>query len=87
VHGAKAEIRTATAGCSCQDRSSVIEAVIATPTRFHQPRRTCWSTYLGGDGIFRSGVSLLILTLLSLLLLCAAGLFDATDASVDKAGS
>lgn len=87
MHGAKAEIRTATAGCNCQDRSSVIESVVATPACIHQPRHTSWITYLGGDGIFRSGVSLVILTLLSLLLLCAAGLFDATDASVDKAGS
>jgi hypothetical protein len=45
------------------------------------------STYLGGDGIFCSGESLLILTLLSLLVWCAAGLVDATDASVDKAGN
>lgn len=42
---------------------------------------------LGGDGIFFSGVALLVLSLLSLLLLCAAGLLDATEASVDRAGS
>jgi hypothetical protein len=44
-------------------------------------------TYLGGDGIFCSGVFLIILKLLSLLAPCAAGLFDATDASVERAGS
>lgn len=54
---------------------------------FHPAQRTCLTTYLGGDGIFCSGVFLLILKLLSLLALCAAGLFDATDASVDRAGS
>jgi hypothetical protein len=49
----------------------------------------CSTTYLGGDGIFDSGEFLLIfiLLLLSLLVLCAGGLFDATDASVDRAGS
>jgi hypothetical protein len=47
----------------------------------------CGTTYLGGDGIFCSGVSLLELLLLSLLERCAGGLFDATDASVDRAGS
>jgi hypothetical protein len=42
-------------------------------------------TYLGGDGIFCSGVVLLKSTLLPLL--CVGGLFDAADASEDKAGS
>lgn len=45
------------------------------------------TTYLGGDGILFSGVALRVLSLLSLLVLFAAGLFDATDANVDKAGS
>jgi hypothetical protein len=54
---------------------------------FHACLHTCVITYLGGDGIFCSGVVLLISTLLSLLVWCVGGLFDATDASVDKAGS
>lgn len=45
------------------------------------------ATYLGGDGIFLSGVSFLVLSLLSVMLLFAAGLCDATEASVDRAGS
>lgn len=45
---------------------------------------TC--TYLGGDGIFIDGDSLLVLSMLSLSL-CAAALFDASDARVDSAGS
>lgn len=43
-------------------------------------------TYLGGDGIFIDGESLLILSLLSLSLY-ALGLVDAREASVDRAGS
>lgn len=57
------------------------------PHSFHGQLSTCSTTYLGGDGILRSGVSLLELILLSLLVLCAAGLLLATDASVDRAGS
>jgi hypothetical protein len=56
-------------------------------SKFHPAPNTRWTTYLGGDGILCSGVFLIILKLLSLLALCAAGLFDATDASVDRAGS
>jgi hypothetical protein len=47
-------------------------------------------TYLGGDGIiFFSGVSLelLVLSLLSLLFVFAAGQLDAADASVAREGS
>lgn len=49
-------------------------------------------TYLGGDGIFCSGVCLRVLSLLSLLLLLwllwvVVGLVDASEASVDRAGS
>ena len=44
-------------------------------------------TYLGGEGILFSGVSLLILSLLSLLFIFAAGQFDAADASVASDGS
>jgi hypothetical protein len=56
-------------------------------SKFHPALDTRLTTYLGGDGIFCSGVFLIILKLLSLLALCAAGLFDATDASVERAGS
>ena len=44
------------------------------------------STYLGGDGIFIDGDSLLVLSLLPLSL-CGVGLVDASEASVDSAGS
>lgn len=45
-------------------------------------------TYLGGDGIFFSGVGLLaLLSLLSLRMFCVVGLVDATEASVESAGS
>lgn len=44
-------------------------------------------TYLGGEGILFSGVSLLVLSLLSLLFIFAAGQFDAADASVASDGS
>lgn len=45
-------------------------------------------TYLGGEGIFFSGVSLrVLLSLLSLLLSLIAGLVGANEASVDSAGS
>jgi hypothetical protein len=44
-------------------------------------------TYLGGEDIFFSGVSLLALSLLSLLFIFAAGQFDAAEASVAREGS
>jgi hypothetical protein len=44
-------------------------------------------TYLGGEGILISGVSLLVLSLLSLLFIFAAGQFDAAEASVAREGS
>src|SRR5690349_21049251 len=45
------------------------------------------TTHLGGDGILCSGVCLRGLSLLSLLCVVPVGLVDATEASVDKAGS
>jgi hypothetical protein len=45
------------------------------------------ATYLGGDGIFFSGVFLLVLSLFSLLCRCAVGQFDAAEASVARDGS
>jgi hypothetical protein len=63
----------------------VLESIV--DIHLTQPLHARLPTYLGGDGILCSGVSLLTLTLLSLLASCAMGLFDATDASVDKAGS
>ena len=45
------------------------------------------ATYLSGDGTLLSGVSFLVLSLLVLLWLFAVGLLEATDASVDRAGS
>jgi hypothetical protein len=44
-------------------------------------------TYLGGEGILFSGVPFLILSLLSLLFMFAAGQFDAAEASVASEGS
>ena len=44
-------------------------------------------TYLGGEGILFSGVSFLILSLLSLLFMFATGQFDAAEASVASEGS
>jgi hypothetical protein len=44
-------------------------------------------TYLGGEGILFSGVSFLILSLLSLLFMFATGQFDAAEASVANEGS
>lgn len=44
------------------------------------------STYLGGDGIFIGGDSLLRPSLLSLSR-CAAAVFEASEAIVDRAGS
>jgi hypothetical protein len=77
--------KEATAGRNCQNRSSPLTPDAAL--KFHPALNTCSTTYLGGEGILCSGVFLLILKLLSLLALCATGLFDATDASVDRAGS
>jgi hypothetical protein len=81
VQFAKAEIRKLRPVTAARCASCVL-------SHFFQPLRVmCSTTYLGGDGIFDSGEFLLILLLLSLLVLCAGGLFDATDASVDRAGS
>jgi hypothetical protein len=47
-----------------------------------------FTTYLSGDGILFSGVSFLVLSLLSLLLfMFAAGQFEAAEASVAREGS
>ncbi|KAF1940036.1 hypothetical protein EJ02DRAFT_241313 [Clathrospora elynae] len=45
------------------------------------------TTYLGGDGIFFSGVTRAVLSLLSLLFMFAAGQLEAAEASVASEGS
>lgn len=53
---------------------------------FAHRSRALRCTYLGGDGIFIAGASLRVLSLLSWSR-CAAALFEASEAMVDKAGS
>jgi hypothetical protein len=67
--------KAGTAGRKFQERNSQSRITHAT------------KTYLSGDGIFWSDVSFLILSLLSLLFMLAAGQFDAAEASVEREGS